>query len=98
MSYPYGQALACGARSVHAVPTRRRKVSITIPADLLDYAKQRSAGRGVSAVITDALRNEQESEQQERLESALILDAEASLSIARAAGPLNAALVKNLEW
>lgn len=78
--------------------TRRRKVSVSVPADLLEYAKQRSAGRGVSSVVTEALRNQQESEQQERLERALALDAEASLSIARAAAPLNAALVKNLDW
>lgn len=84
---------------MYSIQTRRQKVSLTIPAELLEFARSRAKGRGgVSSVVSEVLRKERDLEDQERLEQALQLDAEANLEYARAAAPSNAQLVRNLDW
>ena len=77
-----------------------RKLSISLPADLLDdvHAAAAQSGVSISGVIAAALRRTLETEDQARLERALALDAEDNAAWAKDALALTARAWADLEW
>jgi Arc/MetJ-type ribon-helix-helix transcriptional regulator len=77
-----------------------KKMSITLPADLVDEVRQAAdeSGRSVSGVIAAALRHSLASLQQERLERALALDADDNAAWASDALAMTARAWADLEW
>jgi hypothetical protein len=76
------------------------KLSISLPADLVDVVRSAAAERGttVSATIAAALRRTVEDAEQRRLDAALDAQAEENLEFARAYAPIAAELISKLEW
>jgi hypothetical protein len=76
------------------------KLSISLPADLVDVvrASAEESGSSVSATIAAALRRTIEDAEQARLDSALELDREENVAFAQAYAPLAAELISKLEW
>ncbi len=88
---PYGSE---GAAARHA------KVSISLPADLVEVVRSIAVARhvSVSAVIAASLRRTIEEADQARLDRAIELDAEENLAWANAYQPIAAKLWSELEW
>ena len=88
---PYGTSDAPGA-SV--------KLSISLPADVLEVVRAAAAesGTSVSATIAAALRRAIGDAEQARLDAALEADREENLAWARATAPVAAKLLSDLEW
>jgi len=76
------------------------KVSISLPAELLEVVKAAAAegGQTVSAVIAASLRRTIAAAEQESLDRAIALDAEENLEWANAFLPITAKLWSELEW
>jgi hypothetical protein len=76
------------------------KLSISLPADLVEVVREVAAesGMSVSATIAAALRRALADIEQERLDRALELDAEENLAWANAYLPIAAKLWSELEW
>jgi metal-responsive CopG/Arc/MetJ family transcriptional regulator len=76
------------------------KLSISLPADLVEVVRSAAAESGitVSATIAAALRRTVEDADQRRLDAALILDAEENVAWAEAAMAEHAKLLAELEW
>jgi hypothetical protein len=76
------------------------KLSISLPADLVDVVRSAAAESGttVSATIAAALRRTVEDAEQRRLDAALDAQAEENLEFARAYAPIAAELISKLEW
>jgi metal-responsive CopG/Arc/MetJ family transcriptional regulator len=76
------------------------KLSISLPADLVDVVRSAAAESGttVSATIAAALRRTLEDSEQRRLDAALSLDAEENVAWAEAAASEHAKLLAELEW
>jgi hypothetical protein len=87
----YGPSMA-GARHV--------KVSVSLPADLLDElrAAGRESGLGVSGVVAAAVRQALAAAEQARIDRAIELDAQDNEAWARDALELTARAWANLEW
>lgn len=81
-------------------PRPHAKLSVSVPADLAEFARARSAERGValSAVVAEALRHELEAERQACLDEALRLDAEENRRYAEAASTTSHRVLEGLEW
>lgn len=79
---------------------RHKKVSVSLPADLVEVVRAIALDRNVSvsAVIAAALRRTIEEADQVRLDRALELDAEENLAWANAYQPIAAKLWSELEW
>jgi hypothetical protein len=79
---------------------RVRKLSVSLPEDLVEHVERRAAESkvGFSTALAEIVRAEMDAEDQARLEAALALDAEDNLVLARATLPIAAALTKSLEW
>ena len=88
---PYGSE---GAAARHA------KVSVSLPADLVEVVRAIAVDRqvSVSAVIAASLRRTIEEADQARLDRALELDAEENLAWASAYQPIAERLWSKLEW
>ncbi len=86
--------LAEDARATHA------KLSITLPAGLLDQVRQAAAetGTSVSATIAAALRRTLQDAEQAQLDAALEAQNGENLEWARAQAPMAAELIAKLEW
>lgn len=94
-------ALAETAASYATSPGARHiKLSITLPEDLVEELRGAAAdsGLGLSGVIAAAVRQALAAAQQERLDRALELDAEANRAWAEDALALTARAWSNLEW
>ena len=78
----------------------RAKLSISLPADLLELVRAAASERGttVSATIAASLRRTLADVEQARLDAALALDAEANLELARAYESTAARLLATVEW
>ena len=76
------------------------KLSISLPADLVEVVRSSAAESGttISATIAAALRRTVEDAEQRRLEAALSLDAEENVAWAEAAAGEHAKLLAELEW
>lgn len=76
------------------------KLSISLPADVVDVVRAAAtdSGLSVSATIAAALRRTLGDAEQARLDAALEAQAEENLEIARAYGPITAELLAKLEW
>jgi hypothetical protein len=76
------------------------KLSISLPADLVDVvrASATESGSSVSATIAAALRRTLGDAEQARLDAALDAQAEENLEFARAYAPIAAELISKLEW
>jgi hypothetical protein len=76
------------------------KVSVSLPAELVELVRRSSEGTGLSfsAVVASALRQFAETVEQESLDRALELDAEENLAWANAFLPFTAKLWSELEW
>jgi hypothetical protein len=76
------------------------KLSISLPADLVEVVRSAAAESGttVSATIAAALRRTIEDADQRRLDAALSLDAEENVAWADAAAGEHAKLLAELEW
>lgn len=79
---------------------RHTKLSISLPADLVELVRGAASDQGVSvsAVIAASLRQTVEEADQARLDRALELDAEENLAWANAYQPIAAKLLSDLEW
>lgn len=79
---------------------RVTKLSISLPADLVELVRTSAAETGstVSAVIAAALRRALDEAEQHRLDAALAVDAEENVAWAEATADANAKLVAGLEW
>ena len=79
---------------------RHTKLSISLPADLVEVVRGAATDQGVSvsAVIAASLRRTIEEADQARLDRALELDAEENLAWANAYLPIAARLWSDLEW
>ena len=79
---------------------RHTKLSISLPADLVELVRGAALDHGVSvsAVIAASLRRTLEEAEQSRLDRALELDAEENLAWAKAYEPIAARLWSDLEW
>ena len=94
-------ALAETAASYATSPSARHvKLSITLPGDLVEELRGAAAdsGLGLSGVIAAAVRQALTAAEQERLDRALELDAEANRAWAEDALALTARAWSNLEW
>ena len=76
------------------------KLSISLPTDLVEALRAAAAesGVGVSGVVAAAVRRSIASAEQERLDRALALDAEANAAWAQDALALTARAWADLEW
>ncbi len=76
------------------------KLSISLPAELVEVVRAAAAesGMSVSAMIGAALRRTLEDAEQARLDRALELDAEENLAWAMAYLPIAAKLWSDIEW
>jgi hypothetical protein len=76
------------------------KLSISLPADLVEVVRSAAteSGTTVSATIAAALRRTVEDAEQRRLDAALSLDAEENVAWAEAAAGEHAKLLAELEW
>jgi hypothetical protein len=76
------------------------KLSISLPTDLVEVVRAAAAqsGMSVSATIAAALRRTLGDAEQARLDAALELDREENIAWAKAAGPIHAKLMSELEW
>lgn len=76
------------------------KLSISLPAELVEVVRSTAAESGttVSATIAAALRRTVEDAEQRRLDAALALDAEENVAWAEAAAGEHAKLLAGLEW
>jgi hypothetical protein len=76
------------------------KLSISLPADLVDVVRASAAASGmtVSATIASALRRTVADAEQARLDAALELDREENIAWAEASAELHAKLLAELEW
>jgi plasmid stability protein len=76
------------------------KLSISLPADLLEVVRAAAAERGttVSATIAASLRHTLADAEQQRLDAALALDGEVSVELAREYAPTAVRLLSDLEW
>jgi hypothetical protein len=76
------------------------KLSITLPADLVDVVRAAAAASGmsVSSTIAAALRGALGAAEQARLDAALEADREENLAWAEADAPIAAKLLSELEW
>lgn len=76
------------------------KLSVSIPAELAEFARARSAERGValSAFVAEALRHELEAERQALLDEALRLDGEENRRYAEATAATSHRVLEGLEW
>ncbi|MGK2849813.1 MAG: ribbon-helix-helix protein, CopG family [Candidatus Limnocylindrales bacterium] len=76
------------------------KLSISLPADLVEVVRAAAAesGMSVSAMIGASLRRTLEDAEQARLDRALELDAEENLAWATAYLPIAAKLWSEIEW
>ena len=76
------------------------KLSISLPADLVDVVRAAAAesGMSVSSTIAAALRGTLGAAEQARLDAALEAQAEENLEFARAYAPMAAELLAKLEW
>ena len=81
-------------------PAPSVKLSISLPADVLEVVRAAAAesGTSVSATIAAALRRAIEDAEQARLDAALEADREENLAWARAIAPTAAELLSELEW
>ena len=79
---------------------RHAKVSVSLPADLVEVVRAIAVARSVSvsAVIAASLRQTIEEADQARLDRALELDADENLAWANAYQPIAARLWSELEW
>lgn len=79
---------------------RRAKVSISLPADLVEVVRAIAADSNlsVSAVIAASLRRTIDEADQARLDRALELDADENLAWANAYLPVAAKLWSEIEW
>ncbi len=77
-----------------------RKLSISLPVDLVEVVKAAAAESGltVSATIAAALRRTLVDAEQARLDAALVLDADENRDWAAAGAETHARLVTELEW
>jgi len=77
-----------------------RKLSVSLPQDLVDVIKVVAAesGMSVSATIAASLRRTLVDSEQARLDAALALDADEDRAWAAAAADVHAHLVSELEW
>ena len=76
------------------------KLSVSLPADLVEGVRAAAAAGGlsVSATIAAALRRTLEDAEQARLDAALALDREENIAWATAYAPDAAKLLSELEW
>lgn len=76
------------------------KISVSLPADVVEVVRAAAAesGLSVSATIAAALRRTLGDAEQARLDAALEMDREENLAWARAYAPAAAKLLSELEW
>jgi hypothetical protein len=76
------------------------KLSISLPADVVEIVRAAAteSGLSVSATIAAALRQTLVDAEQARLDAALALDAEENVAWATAIAPMAAELMAELEW
>jgi hypothetical protein len=81
-------------------PAAYVKLSISLPADVLEVVRAAAAesGLSISATIAAALRRTLEDAEQARLDAALEAQNEENLAFARAYEPIAAELLSKLEW
>ena len=76
------------------------KISISLPAELVAVVRDvaRASGQSVSATIAAAIRRALDDADQARLDAALALDADQNEAFALAAAPVQAELLKRVDW
>lgn len=76
------------------------KLSISLPADLVDVVRSAAADTGstVSATIAAAIRRTIVDAEQANLDAALAAQSEENVDVARAYGPIAVDLLARLEW
>ena len=76
------------------------KISISLPAELVAVVREvaQSSGQSVSATIAAAIRRALDDADQARLDAALALDADQNEAFALAAAPVQAELLKRVDW
>ena len=76
------------------------KLSVSLPADVVEVIRAAAAvsGMSVSATIAAALRRTLGDAEQARLDAALEAQSEENLDFARAYAPITAELIAKLEW
>jgi Ribbon-helix-helix protein, copG family len=81
-------------------PAAYVKLSISLPADVVEVVRAAAAASGlsISATIAAALRRTLEDAEQARLDAALEAQNEENLAFARAYEPIAAELLSKLEW
>jgi Arc/MetJ-type ribon-helix-helix transcriptional regulator len=76
------------------------KLSISLPEPLIEIVREvaRETGESVSGVVAASLRRLIDEIEQAKLDAALEADREENLAWARATAPMNALLLKDVEW
>ena len=89
-----------GVAGPRRVPGPRRKLSVSLPDEVVAYLAARAEERGVglSTILAEIVEADRLADEQARLNAALELDAEDNLRLAAASAPLAAGVIGTLEW
>ena len=89
-----------GVAGPRRVPGPRRKLSVSLPDEVVAYLAARAEERGVglSTVLAEIVEADRLADEQARLVAALELDAQDNLRFAAASAPLAAGVIGTLEW
>lgn len=79
---------------------RARKLSVSLPEELVEFVEQRAGRHGVafSTELAAIVRRELDAETKERVEAALALDAEDNLRFTHGSAHMAAETLRSLEW
>jgi hypothetical protein len=79
---------------------RARKLSVSLPPDLVAFLESRARERGtaLSAELAEIVARERVADEQRRLDQALALDAEDNRNFARATSVAAREVLGNVEW